>query len=264
MTPIDVLPLGYCEHPLPDSARGGCEALWTHWTVTGGTRCVLPDGRCDIILRFSTDGVRALGPIMPMISGPSPRWHAASFEPGVCFVGARLRPGYAPLVLDIAFPAMMNRVRRGADAVAVLPDLAGICKVGVSCGELANRLLEIVNSRFRRSPTDVQPRLRAAVDALHMSGGLIDVNDLAISQFVDTRTIRRDFNIGVGLNPKDFAKILQFQRALRLICRDGLDTVKAAVEAGYTDQSHMTRRFRELGGFTPARVPDIVLPELPL
>lgn len=53
--------------------------------------------------------------------------------------------------------------------------------------------------------------------------------------------------------------VIQFHRAIRLIRDVGLDPATAALEAGYADQAHMTRVFRKLGGFTPARVPELTL-----
>ena len=36
-------------------------------------------------------------------------------------------------------------------------------------------------------------------------------------------------------------------------------TAAAAYEAGYADQSHMTRAFRRFGGFTPANMVEVTL-----
>jgi acetyl esterase/lipase len=41
------------------------------------------------------------------------------------------------------------------------------------------------------------------------------------------------------------------QRAMRLIELHGLPVSEAAAEAGYADQAHMTRAFRQFAGFTP-------------
>ena len=211
-----------------------------------------------------SDGVRSTGPVEPMIAGPSTHWHTVRLEPGLCFLGARLRPGYAPLVLSFGALTTVNRVNRGTDAVALLPKMDELCRPAQSFCQLAQRLLEFVTSRCTRPSAIAPPRLRGAVVALQDSGGLLDLGSIADHHSVDGRTIRRDFRAGVGLAPKDYSKILQFQTALRLMRREGLCAAAAAMEAGYTDQSHMTRRFRELGGFTPAGAKEVPLLGLPL
>jgi AraC-like DNA-binding protein len=59
---------------------------------------------------------------------------------------------------------------------------------------------------------------------------------------------RRD----VGLAPKAVARILRFERAVRLLSRDdGGRLAEIAFDCGYADQSHLNREFRALAGSTP-------------
>ena len=60
---------------------------------------------------------------------------------------------------------------------------------------------------------------------------------------------RRD----IGLAPKAVARILRFERAVRLV-RDGCGLADVAYECGYADQSHLNRDFRALAGATPREV----------
>lgn len=107
-------------------------------------------------------------------------------------------------------------------------------------------------------------RSLALIDALHTGGGRLSVVDLAKMHGIDERTVRRDIKMSTGLAPKELSMVLQFHRALRLLRDVGLDPASAAAEAGYADQAHMTRVFRELGGFTPANMPEVTLANLPL
>jgi AraC-like DNA-binding protein len=70
------------------------------------------------------------------------------------------------------------------------------------------------------------------------------------------------FREQIGLPPKTVARILRFHQLVR--CLDGLEQVRwaeLANRAGYYDQAHLNRDFRELAGSTPGdflrrRVPD--------
>ncbi len=60
---------------------------------------------------------------------------------------------------------------------------------------------------------------------------------------------RRD----VGMGPKAVARILRFQRALRLL-REGRARADVAYDCGFADQPHLNREFRALAGGTPREV----------
>lgn len=60
------------------------------------------------------------------------------------------------------------------------------------------------------------------------------------------------FRESVGLGPKRCARILRFNRALRLIDSGApLSGAGVAYDCGYNDQSHLIRDFREFSGHTP-------------
>jgi AraC-like DNA-binding protein len=63
---------------------------------------------------------------------------------------------------------------------------------------------------------------------------------------------RRD----VGMGPKAVARVLRFQRALRLL-RDGHALADVAYDCGFADQPHLNREFRALGGSTPGEVTNL-------
>jgi len=60
----------------------------------------------------------------------------------------------------------------------------------------------------------------------------------------------------VGMGPKAVARVLRFQRALRLL-RDGRALADVAYDCGFADQPHLNREFRTLGGSTPGEVTNL-------
>ena len=71
----------------------------------------------------------------------------------------------------------------------------------------------------------------------------------------DRRRLVPAFREEVGLAPKQYQRILRFQRALRAM-RSPTPAPLAAIPArcGYADQAHMSRDFKEFSGLTPGRV----------
>jgi transcriptional regulator GlxA family with amidase domain len=69
------------------------------------------------------------------------------------------------------------------------------------------------------------------------------------------RQLRRAFTSGVGYGPRTFARVMRFRRALALLER-GDAPARAAADAGYADQAHMTRELGALAGRTPGALRD--------
>ncbi|WP_454293957.1 helix-turn-helix domain-containing protein [Salana multivorans] len=67
------------------------------------------------------------------------------------------------------------------------------------------------------------------------------------------RTVRRHVVAAVGLGPKNVEQLRRAREAYRLL-QAGMPAAEAAVAAGYTDQSHMTRDFRLFAGATPGQI----------
>ena len=257
------IPVGYREQFNPN--RKSLEAVWTYLAREDIVHRVLPDGRCDVILRFEFDGSRSIGKIEPLIAGPATSYHLVLIERGVGYAGLRLRPGTASSVLGVDLPSLADQVFIGQDAIKIAPALASLRAPAQGIEILTSRLVAFVARRQQLDQGfDTSARSLALIDALHTGGGRLSVSDLAKMYGIDERTVRRDIKMSTGLAPKEFSMVLQFHRALRLLRDVGLDPASAAAEAGYADQAHMTRVFRKLGGFTPADMPEVTLANLPL
>lgn len=88
-------------------------------------------------------------------------------------------------------------------------------------------------------------RLRAAQ-------GDVSIGELADEVGWSRRHLVVRFHEQVGLPPKTVARVLRFQRALRLLTGPvGWPLADLAVASGYYDQAHFNRDFRALAGCTP-------------
>jgi AraC-like DNA-binding protein len=60
----------------------------------------------------------------------------------------------------------------------------------------------------------------------------------------------RQFRRECGMSPRAYQMLLRLARALRMLA-GGASPSRAAYESGFADQSHLTRRLKQLTGFTP-------------
>ncbi|HEY5804073.1 MAG TPA: helix-turn-helix transcriptional regulator [Lysobacter sp.] len=76
------------------------------------------------------------------------------------------------------------------------------------------------------------------------------VSALAQASGCSHRLLLARFRAATGLAPKAYARVLRFRHALNLLA-SGQRLVDVAHDAGYSDQAHFSREFRELSGVTP-------------
>jgi transcriptional regulator GlxA family with amidase domain len=67
------------------------------------------------------------------------------------------------------------------------------------------------------------------------------------------RHVTQRFRRQLGLSPKAYARLLRFKHASALLVEEGSvrSLAQVATEAGFYDQSHLTRDFATLAGTTP-------------
>jgi AraC-like DNA-binding protein len=111
--------------------------------------------------------------------------------------------------------------------------------------------------RARRPSPDVDWAWRR----LRATGGLVPVGELARELGCSRRHLIGRFREQVGPAPKTAARLVRFQRTVRLLERhDGGRFAEIAQRCGYYDQAHMNREFRQLAGTAPGEFVARLLP----
>jgi transcriptional regulator GlxA family with amidase domain len=82
-----------------------------------------------------------------------------------------------------------------------------------------------------------------------------DISNRVLAQLVGLSDcyFSRAFKQSAGVPPHRFVLQSRVERVKQLLVETGLPLAQIAITAGFTDQSHCTRRFRELVGITPSR-----------
>ena len=114
------------------------------------------------------------------------------------------------------------------------------------------------------SPTCGPPsKLRWAWNELSHLGGDARVNKLAASLGWSARHFISKFEEIAGLTPKTQARRWRFHKARTYLDQTSLSLAEVAALCGYSDQSHLTREFQELGSCTPAAYRAVRFSDLP-
>jgi AraC-like DNA-binding protein len=201
---------------------------------------VVPDGCVDIVWT----GVRLL------VAGPDTGPIIETFAAGSVIIGVRFRPGAAPPWLGVPASAIVNdrlplHHLWGADARR-LEDRLWAAEAP------SETIMSSLLSRGRKASLqeDVAPAVLAALG--RSDGSDPSIPTLARRLGLSERTLRRRCEAAFGYGPKTLARILRFQRFLRLLRHAGEPRLAdIAAAGGFADQAHLTRDIRALGGLTP-------------
>ncbi|WP_097461343.1 AraC family transcriptional regulator [Mangrovitalea sediminis] len=78
------------------------------------------------------------------------------------------------------------------------------------------------------------------------------MDELEVIAGIDRWTLARQFRAAFGTSPRRYRTLRQLDR-VRLLLKQGLTLADAAMDAGFSDQSHMTRQFKLAYGLTPKK-----------
>jgi len=96
-------------------------------------------------------------------------------------------------------------------------------------------------------------KVQQAINIILKHNGQIKGQALLEKLCMTERTFERNFLSQVGLTPKQFAKIIQFQCSLHQLTEAKFNKlVEVGFDSGFTDQSHFIRAFKKYTGQTPA------------
>ncbi|HEV3451454.1 MAG TPA: helix-turn-helix domain-containing protein [Acidimicrobiia bacterium] len=215
----------YWEWAPPEAWREVVACCWEQRVHADRVQRVLPDGHADVLL-FGSGAVELVGVYDHVALPVLPR--------GTLIRGIRLRPE----AIASAFRLEASELR---NVTVPAEDVMG--------PRDARRLRDshAVDAWIRSITPD--RRTAAAIELLQSES----VEGAARQLGISPRQLQRDMVANVGLTPKVLQRVMRMQRFLDLAGHRG-ELAAASADAGYADQSHLTREVRALSGLTPARL----------
>jgi AraC-like DNA-binding protein len=231
----------YAEWTPPGALASHACCVWSNAAVGGDhVERVLPDGCADVVW-VDGNGI--------VVAGPATREVLVDIPAGGGALGVRFGPGSAGAALGVAAHELRDRTVAlealwGAEARELAERMAG--------SPPAERLAALASAVARRldGARDPDP-LVARASALLARGVPVTAASRAVA--LTDRHLRRRFHDAVGYGPKTLQRVMRLRRFLALAEADARpDLARAAVEAGYADQPHLTRECTQLAGLPPA------------
>lgn len=252
----------YRELPPPSQLRPFVRCFWVLENAggPGATERILPDGCVELILHYGAPMARedesgGLEEQPHAIVAGQLRSAARFVSTGsLGMIGVRFEPWAAGPFLRESLAAVTEQIVPldafwGAEAgelterIAAAPD--DEARVAILTERLMARLLP---------PDETGRALGAALGWIAESRGAIAIEEIARRLSWSRRRLERRFAEAVGLPPKSLCRIERFQHVVASLADDARPRlVDLAIDAGYADQAHLAREFRELAGIPVTR-----------
>ena len=169
------------------------------------------------------------------------------------------------LFLDTPASSFYNKEVSGYDIedkhLAELAKQVFECEDNNHCVNLIERWLL---SRLSIRPYETTYRVRrmlAAIEQLCAAPQTL-ITDLSSTCCLGKKQFEREFCLHVGMNPKEYSRIVRFQKTLKQMQhqRSKINQADLAYTNGYADQSHLIREFKKLCGYTPLSLLEVATP----
>jgi AraC-like DNA-binding protein len=230
---------------------------------------VLPTGTMHLVIRLSDKPLVLFDDVAgctsrdaghAIIGGARSTYYVRDISEPASSVGAQLLPGASEILFGLPADELSGRH-------TLLEDLWGRSAVEarerLHEGDSPERRLDIFESLLAARLPRVYGLHPAVAHALERFMTTTDVRKVVRETGYSHRRFIALFNRAVGLTPKLFCRILRFQRVMELTAaKQPASRVDVALVAGYCDQSHFNRQFREFAGVTPGEYDEISPPSL--
>lgn len=224
---------------------------------------MLPSGQAQLIITLHDSPIHWAAPganlewrawARGVVHGPQSRYYLAGAKPPGVVLGASFRPGMAAAILGASLPELRDRHvsieelwgYRGLD---LHERLASIRDPREVCRALEAELI----ARIHR-PLLIHPAVAHALRADRASLWPHRVSEIQQQSGYSPRHFIELFHSAVGLTPKHYYRVRRFSRALGQLAQatNDMKLAEVALAAGYSDQAHFSREFRELAGVAPS------------
>ncbi len=208
---------------------------------------VVADGCIDIF--FEADK-----PSENFVMGFCKQYTEFPLENSFHYIGIRFLPTMFPQVFKIDASTLSNKFQ---ELNNVIPQTAFFLSKNFQEKYSDKDIKQILDEYFialiNNSHFDNDPRFYDAIDIILQNNGLINI-EKDIDTGLSPRQLRRIFKYYIGDTAKTFSQVVRFQNILK--AKPSLQSLKKNklfFDAGYYDQTHFIKEFKNFYGVTPSK-----------
>lgn len=216
---------------------------------------ILPDGRIEMIFdlkdrfySYFSDKARVEQP-RTIVAGQLSSSILIGPSGDTDLFGVRFHPYGAYRFLRVSMHELTDTIVDTADVLGndesfLFDMIASASSVGARAAVFEKYFFD----RIGNGPSSDMPTA-AITTLIENSDGSIPIDELSRSTGWSTRKLERLFLEQIGISPKLFSRVSRFRSFLKAVETDRkVPILDAVFNAGYYDQSHMTKDFRQFAG----------------
>ncbi|AUP81366.1 AraC family transcriptional regulator [Flavivirga eckloniae] len=168
------------------------------------------------------------------------------------YIGIRFLPSAFPLLFGVNAKDLSNKSQ---ELKLVLPEFASWINTSINTKQSFEKIIDLLNSKLfekiKNRTFDFDARFFKALNLILKKKGVLETeSDLTTG--LSPRQLRRIFNFYIGTTPKAFSKVIRFQHILNAKpSSQSLKENKLFYDAGFYDQAHFIKDFKNFYGVTP-------------
>lgn len=246
----------------PPQLAGFIDSVWYfEGTLSRQRERIFPDGRVELNVHFDAPYRQHAGgrvEVFPTTCLSGLQLHGAVVEAPqgtTAVLGIRFLPAGASAVLGHPLHELVNLT---VDLGVLLGDAAD--ELALRCGEAQGAQARIAAAVRWLSERALGARARLGGDErgvawvaheIERRRGAVSIEELRARVGWSKSRFVTSFRQATGVAPKQLGRIVRFRSALEMLHAGGFSLADVALRAGYYDQPHLNRDFRELAGMTP-------------
>jgi AraC-like DNA-binding protein len=206
---------------------------------------VVSDGCIDIFFDLND-------PRESYVMGFSKRYAEFPLERSFHYAGIRFLPTMLPQLYRVNAASLSNTYLRLDN---ILPEIAVFIAGNFNARSNTEQIQSCFDDHFLEHLSKVElntdKRLYEAIDVILKNAGRLSV-ETDLDTGLSPRQLRRLFEFYIGASAKTFAQVVRFQHVLRQ--QPSMTSIredKLFIDAGYYDQAHFIREFKNFYGITP-------------
>jgi AraC-like DNA-binding protein len=210
--------------------------------------CVIPDGCIDFLFRYGHDG------ITQTVEGFYHEKRILPINQEGCAFGVRFLPGAVTSILKINASELIATQIPLMDLLEkdfLLDQMGGVESFDERIHHMTTYLLKKMTKTYGS-----QEIVRYCTQTIIAHQGNVLMTQLSEETTYTLRYLRQLFYRHVGVSPKEFSEMIQFQNSFRRLSQ--LQTENracslghVAIQSGYYDQSHMNKSYQKIVGCLP-------------
>ena len=232
-----------------DEAEVSCE----HMLPSGNASLVFALHEAPIACLPSRSSKEPLVWSRGIVHGPQRSYFVSAPKPSGAVAGVTFRPGAAGAVLSVPVTELTDRHvtidelwgSRGRtlhERLLAVPEPPAVFQL----------LEQYLIARLQR-PLLIHPAVACALAFHPPAWSSSRVTDIQGQTGYSHKHFIALFRSAVGLPPKHYFRVKRFASVLQRLANGKTDLADLAASVGYSDQSHMSREFRDFAGITPTQ-----------